>query len=294
MAKVPPSSRPPSRSAEKPSTATTRRPREAAQKLKAVKVLQAGGAKGVGAAQGGGAEEEGGGEAAGGAHHSELGEGHAQLAEQALGGETATQEAKEESKEVLAELREEEERAEAAEGEGETVSGRSTPPKQSNVEGKKNKPGALKHEELEDGFGKTRMDSLRESLTKLESAQKVAPGTQMLPSARKQGTDALSALNNAQDPGVYFKEKGSNGGAEEVEDPELAEAVAEAKLKLADVKGVERVAPGEDEDRQPVVLVIATRGFTQGSLAQVPEKVRRFATLLAVPYDLLPLRRAEP
>ena len=78
-----------------------------------------------------------------------------------------------------------------------------------------------------------------------------------------------------------------------VEEANLTVNVSTLRKLLADVKGVERIALGENEDRARVVVVVAGRGFTQGSLSRIPERVRAFGTLLAVPYDLLPLRRAE-
>ena len=101
-------------------------------------------------------------------------------------------------------------------------------------------------------------------------------------------------LNDAQPPGTYFKlkqrESGRQGG-DEAPDAELAAAVEEAARLLAEVGGVEGVAPGENDAHQPVVVIQAGKGFTQTSLSRIPERVGRFATLLALPYELLPLRK---
>ena len=106
--------------------------------------------------------------------------------------------------------------------------------------------------------------------------------------------EAMAALHQAQKRGVFFREdaRGSrpdDGG----EDPELAAAVEECIRLLFGVPGIHRVGPGMNESGEPVVLVVANRGFTAASLSAVPERVHRFATLLALPFELLPLRRAR-
>ena len=103
--------------------------------------------------------------------------------------------------------------------------------------------------------------------------------TQQLPPSRTEGQDPLSALNRAQEPGVYFK------------DPELEEALEETLQLLFGVEGIHRVSPGTDDAGKPVVLIFATRGFSSPSMARVPDEVRGFKTLLVLPYQLLPLRR---
>jgi len=104
--------------------------------------------------------------------------------------------------------------------------------------------------------------------------------------------EAMAALHQAQKRGVFFREdsRGSrpdDGG----EDPELAAAVEECIRLLFGVPGIHRVGPGMNESGEPVVLVVANRGFTSASLSAVPQRVHRFATLLALPFELLPLRR---
>ena len=104
-------------------------------------------------------------------------------------------------------------------------------------------------------------------------------------------TSSLHVLNDAKEPGVLFREHGRDGRSEEDEDPELAEAVEEAIRMLFGVPGIHRIGPGQDEAGTPVVLVSVTRGFGESSLRKVPERVHRFRTLVALPYELLPLRR---
>lgn len=116
---------------------------------------------------------------------------------------------------------------------------------------------------------------------------------------RAAGENAFSALHNAQPSGVFFRIVGEGGGqgmageAESPLDPKLLEAVEEARRILDGVPGVEphRIKPGEDDEHAPVVLIPVVRGFTQSGMAKVPLQVRGFATLIAVPYELLPLKR---
>lgn len=102
--------------------------------------------------------------------------------------------------------------------------------------------------------------------------------------------DAFQLLHQAQEKGVYFKEDGLGGGQER-EDPELAAAVEEAIRLLFGVRGILRVAPGKNMENEPVVVVVATQGFGEAALKQVPPAVHRFPTLLAIPFDLLPLKK---
>lgn len=102
---------------------------------------------------------------------------------------------------------------------------------------------------------------------------------------------ALAALNEAKPPGVYFREEENDSGREESGDPELDAAVEEAIQLLFGVAGIHHIGPGQNEQGERVVVVAAARGFNESSLARVPAKVRGFATLLALPFELLPLRR---
>ncbi len=104
--------------------------------------------------------------------------------------------------------------------------------------------------------------------------------------------EAMAALHQAQKRGVFFREDGRGSRPEDGgEDPELAAAVEECIRLLFGVPGIHRVGPGLNEAGEPVILVVASRGFTSASLSAVPQRVHRFATLLALPFDLLPLRR---
>ncbi len=102
--------------------------------------------------------------------------------------------------------------------------------------------------------------------------------------------DAFSVLHAAQDPGVYFKEEGHNGAAEQA-DPELSAAIEEAIRLLFGVRGILRVSGGFNQEDQPAIIVVATQGFGEASMKLVPPFVHRFETILAVPYDMLPLKR---
>lgn len=104
--------------------------------------------------------------------------------------------------------------------------------------------------------------------------------------------DAFTLLHAAQDKGVFYKEDyEAHGQGPEAEDPELKAAVEEATRLLFDTKGVMRIAPGTNDAQEKVVVIVAGMGFGEASLAAIPEKVHRFATLLALPYDLLPLKK---
>lgn len=104
--------------------------------------------------------------------------------------------------------------------------------------------------------------------------------------------DAFKLLHGAKEPGVFFKERGAHaGGEQEEEDQELAAAVEETIRILFGVRGIHRVVPGRDEANEPVIIVAAGMGFGEASLKQIPERVQRFPTLLALPYEMLPLRR---
>lgn len=104
--------------------------------------------------------------------------------------------------------------------------------------------------------------------------------------------EAMAALHQAQKRGVFFREEPRDGRPDdEREDPELAAAVEECIRLLFGVPGILRVGPGLNEAGMPVILVVASRGFTAASMSAVPPRVHRFDTLLALPFELLPLRR---
>lgn len=105
---------------------------------------------------------------------------------------------------------------------------------------------------------------------------------------------ALVALNGAQDPGLYFVEdREREGHREESEDPELRAAVEECIRLLFGVRGIHHVGPGKNDQGQPIIIIAAAEGFTQESMRAVPPKVHRFETLVALPFDLVPLRRSR-
>ena len=102
--------------------------------------------------------------------------------------------------------------------------------------------------------------------------------------------DAFAVLHAAQDPGVFFKEEGHNGPAEQG-NPELSAAIEEAIRLLFGVRGILRVSGGFNKDDEPAIIVVATQGFGESSMKLIPPRVHRFETILAVPYDMLPLKR---
>jgi hypothetical protein len=104
--------------------------------------------------------------------------------------------------------------------------------------------------------------------------------------------DAWSLLREAKEAGVFFQEDSRRDGhTEQSEDPELAAAVEETIRLLFGVRGIVRVGAGRNEKAEPIVVVVASHGFSDASLASVPEKVHRFTTVIAIPFELLPLRR---
>lgn len=104
--------------------------------------------------------------------------------------------------------------------------------------------------------------------------------------------DAFSLLKEAREKGVLFVEDAlAEGHSEDKEDPEHAAAVEECIAKCFGVRGILRIGPGHNEKNEPIIVVAITHGFTDLSLEKVPEKVHRFATLVAIPFDLLPLKR---
>ena len=107
----------------------------------------------------------------------------------------------------------------------------------------------------------------------------------------KPRSGVLELLDEAEAPGVFFREREGNGQAGDEEDSELDLAVEEAIQLLFGVRGIHHIGPGEDVEGNPVVLISANTGFGQSSLDRIPPTVRGFKTLLALPYELLPLRR---
>lgn len=104
--------------------------------------------------------------------------------------------------------------------------------------------------------------------------------------------DAFALLKEAKEKGVLFQEDWEREGhSEDRDDPELAAAVEEVISRVFGKTGILRVGPGRNEQQDPVVVVVATHGFSEQSLAAIPERAGRFATLVALSFELLPLRR---
>ncbi len=104
--------------------------------------------------------------------------------------------------------------------------------------------------------------------------------------------DAYAMLRDARPAGELFVEDAlAENHSEDREDPEHAEAVEECIRLCFGVRGILRIGPGHNDKNEPVIVVSVTQGFTEASFAAVPSKVHRFATLVAIPFELLPLKR---
>jgi hypothetical protein len=104
--------------------------------------------------------------------------------------------------------------------------------------------------------------------------------------------DAFSLLKEAREKGVLFVEDAlAEGHSEDHDDPEHAAAVEECIALCFGVRGILRIGPGHNDKNEKIIVVATTHGFSDASLAKVPEKVHRFPTLIAIPFDLLPLKR---
>lgn len=145
---------------------------------------------------------------------------------------------------------------------------------------------AAKEAALSDGFELTRANAA--GLAKLAQY-----GSQKQPAIKPRAPEgsALAALNDAQPPGVYFREEENSDPGAEASDPELEAAVEEAISLLFGVPGIHHIGPGTNDVKEPVVVIAVARGFSESSLAKIPATVHRFKTLLAIPFELLPLRR---
>ncbi|HLL54733.1 MAG TPA: hypothetical protein VK447_14365 [Myxococcaceae bacterium] len=112
------------------------------------------------------------------------------------------------------------------------------------------------------------------------------------PSAPANRNGAIYALNQAQLPGVFVVEHQRGAGqSEDDEDPALAAAVEEAIGQLFGVRGIHHIGPGQNDAGEAVVVVAAGPDFGEAALAQIPESVGAFKTVVTLPFDLLPLRR---
>ncbi|HEY0881326.1 MAG TPA: hypothetical protein VGD87_07340, partial [Archangium sp.] len=128
------------------------------------------------------------------------------------------------------------------------------------------------------------------SASRLQAVQKAMLSGQSATNERP--PDAFALLKDARERGVLFVEDAlADGHSEDQEDPELAAAVEECIAQCFGVRGILRIGPGHNDKNEPIIVVATTHGFTDASLAKVPEKVHRFATLIAIPFDLLPLKR---
>lgn len=127
--------------------------------------------------------------------------------------------------------------------------------------------------------------------------QKLAMQPPPLPGADKPKGTLYEMLENAKEPGVLFKEddeeRGSRGEGEgeEEEDPELMEAVEECIQRLFGVRGIHHIGPGKNDKGEPVIVISASTGFGEDSMRRVPDQVRGFKTLVALPFEVLPLKR---
>jgi hypothetical protein len=112
------------------------------------------------------------------------------------------------------------------------------------------------------------------------------------PMSKQKAPDAFTLLKDAQEAGVLFIEDAERDGhSEDQDEPRLAAAVEECIRICFGVRGILRIGPGRDDQKNPVIVIIAVQGFTNGSLEKVPESVHGFPTMLAIPFELLPLRR---
>lgn len=144
------------------------------------------------------------------------------------------------------------------------------------------------------GFDGFELGGTQRAVSKPRLDAPLPGGVPIAPSPRARNTSgALHVLNSARDPGVYFREEGNEDGRspEESEDPELAAAVEECIRLLFGVRGILRIGPGEDDQGEAIIVIVPHRGFSESSMRAIPQRVHRYPTLVAIPYDLLPLRR---
>lgn len=133
---------------------------------------------------------------------------------------------------------------------------------------------------------------------KAKEAEKIAPAIPLselraaLDAHRPGKTDdPMMLLKEAQPPGVFFREDSPGAPLPELQDEALLAAVEEAKRLLREVSGIAKIVPGLTQTDEKAVVIGAERGFGEASLRQIPQEIQAFPTLLAIPYDLLPLRR---
>lgn len=126
--------------------------------------------------------------------------------------------------------------------------------------------------------------------------EKLAMQPPPLPGADKPKGTLYELLENAKEPGTLYTEddEGGGGGDEQEEDPELMEAVEECIQRLFGVRGIHHIGPGTNDAGEKVIVIATTQGFGEESMRRVPSEVRGFKTLVALPFDLLPLKRTSP
>ena len=126
--------------------------------------------------------------------------------------------------------------------------------------------------------------------------QKLAMQPPPLPGGAHPKGTLYEMLENAREPGVLYQEddedRRSRGEAvAEPENPELVEAVEECIQRLFGVRGIHHIGPGKNEHGEAVIVIAASAGFGEDSMRRVPAEVRGFKTLVALPFDVLPLKR---
>ncbi|PZR12059.1 MAG: hypothetical protein DI536_17230 [Archangium gephyra] len=130
------------------------------------------------------------------------------------------------------------------------------------------------------------------SASRLNAVGGVQQALMGTPARAERPPDAYALLKDARERGVLFVEDAlAEGHSEEQEDPELAEAVEECIRLCFGVRGILRIGPGKNDKNEAIIVVATTNGFSEASLAVVPPKVHRFNTLIAIPFELLPLKR---
>lgn len=149
----------------------------------------------------------------------------------------------------------------------------------------------ISRKKAEDGFEKKQPALHSKQAEKLAPSAPVSLPNPVVAPRPDKPQDPMALLNLAQPPGIYIREDSPENPMPTLQNRELLEAVEEARRLLRDVSGIERISPGLSEADEPAVLVVAMRGFGEASLAQIPSHVRQFPTTLALPYDLLPLKK---
>jgi hypothetical protein len=126
---------------------------------------------------------------------------------------------------------------------------------------------------------------------RLESAKVLISGTS---AKHEKPPDAFALLKDAREAGSLFVEDSQQEGhTEDQEDPDLREAVEECIRKCFGVTGIHHIGPGQNDVNEAIIVVSTMQGFGQLSLSKVPETVNGFRTLIAIPFELLPLKRVS-